>query len=353
MNDSLGIEKIKDLNEYSALREKIKDLLQKEEYGYFPPKPDKVWGEVLSVDKKINVYKAVYERINVHFTVKGKQFTVPVNFCYPLNKKSPLMIEPNFFDEMYNKYTPVDEITDRGYAVATFCHNNVSKDLNDDWTDNLSLLTDRSKKDGCGKLVLWAYAAMRVLDYLSTRPEIDVENVGVTGHSRLGIVALLVGAFDERFTFTHSNCSGTCGSALFSGRTKESESIKQITEVFHCWFSHHFNETYVDKEREMPFDQDYLVGLIAPRAVQIGSASEDLWANPVAEFGTLKKASKIWSLYGYKKVKNVKEFKLSHHYGNGICDYFVRAGKHFFAREDWKLTLDVFDKNLKKEGKTK
>ena len=49
---------------------------------------------------------------------------------------------------------------------------------------------------------------------------------------------------------------------------------------------------------KLEFDQDMLIGCIAPRIVSIGSASEDLWANPNAEFLSAKSASCVWEALG-------------------------------------------------------
>lgn len=40
-----------------------------------------------------------------------------------------------------------------------------------------------------GKIALWAWAALRVMDYLQTREYVDLKNVAVVGHSRLGKTA--------------------------------------------------------------------------------------------------------------------------------------------------------------------
>jgi len=48
------------------------------------------------------------------------------------------------------------------------------------------------------------------------------------------------------------------------------------------------------KETEMPFEQYMLMSLIEPRTLSIGSAIEDLWANPPAEFYSAAKASEIY-----------------------------------------------------------
>ena len=52
----------------------------------------------------------------------------------------------------------------------------------------------------------------------------------------------------------------------------------------------------------MPFEQYMLMSLIEPRTLSIGSAIEDLWANPPAEFYSAAKASEIGALFGEKRL---------------------------------------------------
>ena len=64
---------------------------------------------------------------------------------------------------------------------------------NSDFHDGLAgvLGIDRMAPDASGKLILWAWAAMRVLDHLRSLPEIDSRRIAVAGHSRLAKAALL------------------------------------------------------------------------------------------------------------------------------------------------------------------
>ena len=82
----------------------------------------------------------------------------------------------------------------------------------------------------------------------------------------------------------------------------------------------------------MPFDQHFLVASIAPRKVLIGSASEDLWADPLSEELCCLAASPAFEkgfIYEDRKPQMGEAFL------KGDVGYHLRRGQHYFSREDW------------------
>lgn len=332
----------KSVEEFTALKGEIKETFQREEYGFFPEKPLAVSGEVVSSEETM-AGKSILEKINLTINLREGEYTFPFWYCYPKRKKNKTIILLNFRNCFPDKYLPAEEVIDDGWAVADMCYNDVTSDDND-FTNGFAALLDREKEGSAGKIVLWAYAAMRIADYLGTREETDMENLAVVGHSRLGKTAIVTAAFDERFKFCHSNCSGTCGAAAFFMRTKESEPISVISSVFPHWFSTGFSK-YSDKEKEMPFEQYMLMSLIAPRVLSVGSAVEDLWANPPAEMCSAAKASEIWKLYGEQPLKEETDPEIGKIYGDKVT-YYVRERKHYLSRDDWRRILEIFDRRI-------
>ena len=78
-------------------------------------------------------------------------------------------------------------IRDRGCGVLSFCYQDVTTD-DGDFSNGLAgaLHADRSQGNAPGKLMMWAWAAMRVLDYGLTIPGASADKTAVAGHSRLG-----------------------------------------------------------------------------------------------------------------------------------------------------------------------
>ncbi len=195
-------------------REEIIDILRREEYGYSPKKPETVKGTVAEENERIASGHAVMQKINISFDTEKGEFTFPINFIYPKNKKnSPLFILINFRSDLYCMSYPLEEIIDNGFALAVVNYKDVTSDDND-FTNGLAGMYSRNDPDtDWGKISMWAFAASRALDYLEEREEIDKKNVAVIGHSRLGKTALWCSAQDERFKLAVSNDSGCSGAA--------------------------------------------------------------------------------------------------------------------------------------------
>ena len=180
------------------------------------------------------------------------------------------------------------------------------------------------------------------MDYIETLNEIDKENIAIVGHSRLGKTALLTGAFDERFKYTISNDSGQSGAAI--SRNKVGEKIKCICERFPYWFCDNYKK-YSDNEDILPFDQHYLLSLIAPRNLYIASASKDLWADPKSEFLCGVETNSVYELYNKKGLVHENKYPAPDTKLLGGCiGYHLREGSHYLSRYDWNIFIEYIKK---------
>src|SRR5690606_35018347 len=93
----------------------------------------------------------------------------------------------------------------RGYAVCTYA-------ANDGWDDTQAFQALYPAYD-FSALMRRAWGASRVVDYLYSRPEINKNQIAITGHSRNGKQSLWAAAFDERFSAVILSSSGTGGEA--------------------------------------------------------------------------------------------------------------------------------------------
>ena len=307
-------------------REEMLKILQEEEYGFLPPAPEK-----LTFTREENVIpnfcagKAPCDRITAHCRIYGKDFYFPFDAVIPVKgEKLPFFIHINFRPDNPDRYMPTEELIDNGFAVFSFCYNDVTQD-DGDFTDKMAGILYPDGKRGPadpGKIAMWAWAAQRVMDYAVTlEGKLDLTRSVVCGHSRLGKTALLCGAIDERFAYAYSNESGCSGASYTRG--KRGEHVKDICDRFPFWFCENYQK-YADHEDEMPFDQHFLLAAIAPRHVFIGSAEEDIWADPEAE---------------KKSVDLVR-----HLFPEGNIGYHVREGIHYFSRTDWLRLMAFVEK---------
>ncbi len=320
-------------------RVEMLEILQREEYGYMPPKP-----ESLSFEEESDIIlnfcagKAVCNKISAKAVINGKNFDFPFYAVMPTdNEKHPFFIHINFRSDIPDRYQPTEEIIDNGFAVLCFNYKDVTSDDND-MTNGLSGVLYPDGKRGptdAGKIAMWAWAAQRVMDYAYTKSDVlDLENCAVCGHSRLGKTALVTAATDERFKFAYSNDSGNSGAAI--ARDNTGETIEVITRVFPFWFCENYRQ-YVDNEHNMPFDQHYLAASIAPRRVLIGSASEDAWADPLSEMLCCVAASDAFE-NGFKFENRPPQ--IDDCFFDGDIGYHMREGLHYFSRQDWQRLIE-------------
>lgn len=332
----------------NVVRPLVAKTMLESEYGYLPEEPESVSFEIKNTDNRFCAGKAVHIELEITSVVYGEKFTFPVNYVYPSGKeKSKAFVHINFRPHMPDKYMPSEEIVDNGFACASFCYQDVTSD-DGDFTNGLAGLiykgSERSDYSP-GKIAMWAWAAMRVMDFLQTRDEIDKDNICVCGHSRLGKTALLTGAFDKRFSVVHTNCSGCSGDSINRGKHPKSETIGDILDRFEFWFCKNY-ENFRDKDNETPFDQHFLQALIAPRRVHVASAENDIWAGPESQFLCSVAASEVFELYGKKGlVYEEEDFLNSEKYLNdGLIGFCYRKGNHYFSRDDWHGLFDFFNK---------
>lgn len=327
---------IKDLPSPLGLgKQEILDVLLREEFGYLPDRPTSVRAELVERDKLFCAGHADLDKLMLHCTASFGEFSFPVYYvCPKKNEKSPCFIHVNFRDNIPDMYQPTEELVDAGFATLTFSYEDVTRD-NGDFSDGLAALVykdgSRTESD-CGKIGLWAWAAMAVMDYAVTLPELDKDKICVVGHSRLGKTALLAGALDERFYCAFSNDSGCSGAAL--SRENTGETIANITRTFPFWFCERYKK-YSGHADELPFDQHWLLAANAPHRVYVASAAGDSWACPENERKSCVAASEYYESLG------IPGFVES---GSGICHgghigYHVREGLHYLSREDWSLYI--------------
>lgn len=324
-------------------RREMLDLLQREEYGLLPALPQKVtFDETRCIVPKFCAGKAELFRVDAHCTLENGTFSFPFFCAMPERAgKFPFFVHINFRPDIPDRYMPTEELIDNGFAVFSFCCNDVTAD-NADFTDGLAgiLFPDgRRTPSDPGKIAMWAWAAQRVMDYAQTRTDkLDLARGIVCGHSRLGKTALLTAAADERFAFAYSNNSGCSGDSLFRGNT--GEQLEDIARVFPYWFCEKFR-TYAGRVNELPFDQHYLLACIAPRYVCVGSAAEDAWADPVSQRLCCSAANDAFTGCGVTGfAEEDRPARIGDKFFDGHIGFHKRAGLHYFSREDWNRLIE-------------
>ena len=91
----------------------------------------------------------------------------------------------------------------------------------------------------------------------------------------------------------------------------------------------------------MPFDQHYLMALVAPRRVCVVTAEQDTWADTDAQYLCAEAASVIWHKHGLMGLNQADGFlPMGHNDLKGTIGFSKRPGTHYLSRWDWKFFLD-------------
>jgi dienelactone hydrolase len=182
------------------------------------------------------------------------------------------------------------------------------------------------------------------VDYLVTEPGVDAHRIAALGHSRNGKTALLAAAFDERIAMAFPHQAGCGGSAPSRGKT--GESVKAINGAFPHWFNAQFKQ-FNDAPERLPFDQNCLVALCAPRPVLFSAAEGDQWANPAGQFQVLQAADPLYRFLGTKGLAS-KEIPPRGQLVDSPLGYYVREGKHSMTSDDWTVFMNFADAQWRK-----
>lgn len=325
-------------------RRELIDILSEYEYGHMPDAPEKVTAEETA---KISIAagNATRHMLKITFpTPDGSEFSFPAVLNIPQNTvdKVPLMVYIAF---RYDEFYPLEEILEKGVAVASFLYTDVAEDREDGYQNGIAphYIKDGIRDpDQWGKIGMWAFAASRVLDAaLQTYDDIDTTRIGVIGHSRLGKTAAWAGANDTRFTHIFPNNSGCSGVALTRG--KVGETFPRIAKAFPYWFCENMQtiSATIETSENTPFDQHFLVAAAAPRKLYAGSALKDSWADCYAEYLSLSAASPAWELLD-KDGFIAKNYlpQPGDVYTSGELGYHLRDGIHYLSRFDWMHYVD-------------
>ncbi|MBW8745605.1 MAG: hypothetical protein JF628_14935 [Sphingomonas sp.] len=158
-----------------------------------------------------------------------------------------------------------------------------------------------------GALRAWAWAASRMLDFLSTDPAIDAHRVGIEGVSRYGKAALVTMAFDPRFAVGLIGSSGKGGGTLL--RRNFGESVANLATGEYYWFAGNFlkyDTKGVSKPGldayDMPVDSNELFALAAPRPLFISHGVPEQgdahWIDQNGAWKAAYDAGRVYKLLG-------------------------------------------------------
>ncbi len=333
-------------------RAQMRELLEKYSYGRTPSVSVNVSARDLENVRYDFAGKCTHERLTLVYQTENGEGSFPIQIFTPKSVTRPPVFLHIAFSLAPHWYIPVEEIIDAGYALVVVDYRDMVNDNHyGDFSDGIAShfgTTNDRKSDEWGKIGMWAWGASRIMDYLvEEREDLDTDKVALIGHSRLGKTALWCAAQDERFAAVISNNSGYGGAA--SSKHGEGERITDFIRLgSDDWFTESFKDFCGELEDEKPYDQSFLLALIAPRYLLVGSAELDKGADPKSEFLTTAHASCAWELLGKNGLVTGDEMPTANAFlGDGSILYHYRHGKHFLSREDWSAYIKFLDSKFK------
>ncbi len=346
---------------WRARRAELLDLFRDHVYGRSPGKPESLRFERLeekadAMDGAASLTRVAIlsrqgsreHRFELVFFLPRKT-TGPVPVFLLLNNRPPSNTDPTRIEK--SEFWPAEQMIARGYGIAAVHNIEVAPDNAKTFRDGIIRMFDPDgegppRDHEWGAISAWAWGGSRALDYFETDARIDRTRIAVLGHSRGGKTALWAGAQDERFALVIPNESGEGGASL--SRRNFGETVAQINKSFPHWFTGRY-KTYNARVDMLPVDQHMLIALVAPRAVYVASADEDLWADPRGEFLSLAHASPVFSLYGDPPIAETAMPPLSQPLLAGRRAYHVRPGTHNLTAYDWDRFADFADRLWRKK----
>lgn len=337
-------------------RNEILELFRENVYGRVPNTPYSKSFKVVNEDRNAMGGAATLKQVEITIGAEKGSLVIHLTLFVPNNVPKPvpvyLLIDnrgPGNTDPLrktISEFWPAEEVLARGYAIGVYNNADVDPDNFDNFKNGIHALLDKGERsaDSWGTLAAWAWGASRCMDYFESDKDINKKKVAVVGHSRGGKAALWAAAEDQRFAMVISNESGCGGAAL--ARRRFGETVARINTAFPHWFCSNY-KNWSNNENAMPVDMHMLLALIAPRALYVDCASEDLWGDPKGSYIALYNAVPVFQLFNSDTKIPETMPPLNKQVTGGKVGFHIRDGVHNLLLKDWNWFMDMGDTVLK------
>ena len=317
---------------YTNMKTKIEAKTQAAEiYGEIPPKPTHLTLKIEYVDANFAASKARLSNHNILLEIEDKKIPFQVISVIPSsNVKHPAIIFLNSENGIPNKYLPIEELIDRGYAIFSVKMDDVAEP-NGNFKAKICghIARSRRKKSSAGKIAVWAWTILRTLDLVCDLDEINKDFIALAGHGVGARAAMLAAGYDERAGFVIANCIRTYPTTYSEKYPKSSATVRD------------FPYLYCPAFVENPIGDEYstLLKLCSSKRVMIGCAEDGDCFDEKIEYSYL---SALKSTCEDRKIPATSESNRS-----GEISYHNRPGSDYFSRGDWNIYLDFIDEKLR------
>lgn len=305
---------VTDAASWRRRRAEIRGMMLHYQYGSMPPRPDRVTARV--------------DKVQMHDSGLGTEnwITLSIDSQHQLSMRAVLYVpnQPGPYpvvireEGSLGRTRQVPMFLQRGYMFVEYARHDLDPDRNDVVGPAQQAYPDYDWQT----LAVWAWGGMRLIDYLESRDDVDLNRIAITGHSRGGKMALLAGALDERISLVVPNGSGAGGAGSYRVLGPGAEALSMNDKPH--WYSPRILN-FVGHIDRLPFDQHFLKALVAPRALLCTESIDDEFANPEGTQATSMAAREVYRFLRADVTKVGLRY---------------RRGKHDSLTEDWQALLD-------------
>ncbi|MEU6787800.1 fibronectin type III domain-containing protein [Nonomuraea angiospora] len=296
-------------SDWRCRRQEIKKLAEKFVYGEKPGKPASVTGTVSRTGITVNV----------NHNGKSSSFSASVELPSGSGPFPAVVVLGGFGADTAG-------IKAAGAAVINYDPYAVGKEGTPRNNKQGAFYSIYGSSSSTGLLLAWAWGVSRIIDVIeqSGGTILKADATGVTGCSRFGKGAFVIGAFDQRIALTMPIESGSAGVPIFRGIPGEGAQSLSSAYGEQPWLGDAFG-SFTSSPTRLPVDTHEMVAMVAPRGLFIMD-------NPhITNLGP--KSASVAALGGAEVYKALGA-------GDSITYWSdIQDGNHCANRAEWRTPL--------------
>jgi hypothetical protein len=290
--------------EWNCRRQEIRKLTEKFAYGEKPAKPTTVTGTVSSTS------------ITVSVSHNGKSSSFSASVSLPSGTGPfPAVVV------LQGIGVDTNTIRSAGAAIINYDPYSVGKEGTGRTNKQGAFYTIYGATSQTGLLQAWGWGVSRIIDVIeSNGGSILKPVVGVSGCSRFGKGAFLIGAFDQRIALTMPVESGSAGVPIFRGIPGEGAQSLSSAYGEQPWLGDAFGN-FTSSPTRLPIDTHSTLAQFAPRGLFIMDNPHIANLGPRSAHAAALAGSEVYKALGASDA-------LTYH--SNIAD-----GNHCATRSEW------------------
>ena len=306
--------------QWQCSRQLLSANLQHWELGTRPPPPAYVSSALLPNNSGMTIYAGHDSSTAVNFTVS---FQLPAVGSAPY----PAMLALGGRTTLN-----ATQLLSLGVAIVGFVPDVIAAQMGMQTRGVGLFYSLYGSNHSAGALIAWSWAAGLILDQLANSGQqlIDATRVGVTGCSRLGKGALVIGAFDERFALTVPQESGSGGIANWRISDWQGTATQTLGQIVgeNPWFGAALAQ-FRGSTAKLPVDHHSLIALVAPRGLLTIDNPSMVWLGNISSWGGALAGRLVYQALGAEDSMGISDLGDHNHCAlpyaqNGEVERYVR-----------------------------